>query len=649
MASNILSIGKSALSAAQVGLSTTGHNIANASTPGYSRQVVVQSAAQSQDFGYGYIGQGAEVSAVTRVYNEILSKQAIHSQSVSAGIDAYNGQLSTINNMLSDAASGLNPAMNDFFASVQDLAANPSDTPTRQAMLSNAQSLVNRFQSTSGRLNEIRNDLNTQLASSVSLVNTYAKQIASLNDVIDKAISATGNTPNDLMDQRDQLVLELSKQIKTTVVSQGEGSYNVFAGNGLPLVVGADTYMLTTTSSPTDPTRLEIAYQNKNKSTVLGVDSLPGGVIGGLLQFRSESLDSIQNQLGQIALTLGDTFNTQHAQGLDLYGKPGGALFNIADPVVSSSAYNTGNAIVESKIVDGRAVTISDYRLQYDGTNYKITRLSDSAVQSFTSLPQTLDGLSFSQSSGTMLAGDDFVIRPTQNAATTMSVAITDTRKLAAGGPALSTANNSANTGSASISTATVANTYSSSPIVSALGLTYNTGSPGTFTLAPSSQSVTVTIGSTSTTFPPGTPITYTSGATITIGGLSVVISGTPNNGDQFTITPNTSNGPGDNRNGLLLGGLQSQGTLNNSSDTYSNAFGQLVSSVGNKTRELNVTGAAEAKVLEQATAAVQSESGVNLDEEATNLLRYQQAYQAAGKMMQIASQLFDVLLQLGH
>jgi flagellar hook-associated protein 1 FlgK len=158
-----------------------------------------------------------------------------------------------------------------------------------------------------------------------------------------------------------------------------------------------------------------------------------------------------------------------------------------------------------------------------------------------------------------------------------------------------------------------------------------------------------VTVGSTSTTFPPGTPITYTSGATITIGGLSVVISGTPNNGDQFTITPNTSNGPGDNRNGLLLGGLQSQGTLNNSTDSYSNAFGQLVSSVGNKTRELNVTGAAEAKVLEQATAAVQSESGVNLDEEATNLLRYQQAYQAAGKMMQIASQLFDVLLQLGH
>lgn len=649
MASNILSIGQSALNAAQVGLSTTGHNIANASTPGYSRQVIVQSAAQSQNFGYGFVGQGTEVSAVTRVYSDILAKQAVNSQSVSAGIDAYSAQIGTIDNMLSDAAAGLNPAMNDFFASVQDLSANPSDIPTRQSMLSNTQSLVNRFQSTSNRLNEIRDDVNTQLSSTVGLVNNYAKQIARLNDVIDKSISATGNTPNDLMDQRDQLVLELSKQIKTTVVSQGQGSYNIFVGNGLPLVVGADTYSLTTTSNPTDPSRLEIAYQSKTKTTVLGGDSLPGGVIGGLLQFRSESLDAVQNQLGQVAVVLAETFNTQHAQGLDLNGKPGGALFSIPDPVVGSSSYNTGTAVVTSKIVDARAITSSDYRLQYDGTNYKITRLSDKTVQSFTSLPQTLDGISFSQASGTMNAGDDFVIRPTQNAASTMKLVISDVKKLAVGAPALSSANNVANTGSASISTPTVSSTYSASPLTGVLSFTYNSGIPGTFTLAPSSQPVTVTTGSTSTTFPAGTPITYTSGSTITVGGLSLSISGTPANGDQFSITPNTTNGPGDNRNGLLLGSLHSQGTLNNSTVTYSNAFGQLVNNVGNKTRELKVTGAAEAKVLEQATAAVQSESGVNLDEEATNLLRYQQAYQAAGKMMQIATQLFDVLLQLGH
>jgi flagellar hook-associated protein 1 FlgK len=553
MASNILSIGKSALSAAQVGLSTTGHNIANASTPGYSRQVVVQSAAQSQNFGYGYVGQGTEISAVTRVYNEILAKQVVSSQSVSSGINAYSTQIGTIDNMLSDASAGLNPAMSSFFAGVQDLSANPSDIPTRQTMLSSAQSLVSRFQSTSSRLNEIREGVNTQLTSSVGLVNSYAKQIASLNDVIDKAISATGNPPNDLMDQRDQLVLELSKEIKTTVVPQNQGSYNIFVGNGLPLVVGADTYALATTNSPTDPSRLEVAYQNKTKSTVLGTDSLPGGTIGGLLQFRAESLDTVQNQLGQIAVVMAETFNTQHEQGLDLNGKPGGALFTIPTPAVSSNSNNTGTAVVDSQIVDARAITSSDYRLQYDGTNYTITRLSDKNVQSFSSLPQTLDGLSFSQASGTMNAGDDFVIRPTQNAATTIKLAITDASKLAVGGPALSSSASTTNTGSGSISSPIASSTYSTSPIVSALGLTYNTGVPGTFTLAPSTQPVTVTSGGTSTTFAAGSPITYTSGATISVGGLSFAISGTPANGDQFTITPSSVNGPSDNRNGLLL------------------------------------------------------------------------------------------------
>lgn len=649
MGSNILGIGKSALAAAQVGISTTGHNIANASTPGYSRQVVLQAAAQAQNFGSGYIGQGTEISTVTRVYSELLAKQAVSSQAASSSSDAYSREIGTIDNMLSDASAGLSPALSDFFSSVQDLSASPSDTATRQTMLSNAQSLANRFQSTSNSLNEISDSINTQLTSSVSLVNTYAKQIASMNNLIEEAISADGNTPNDLMDQRDQLVLELSKEIKTTVVTQGNGSYNIFVGNGLPLVVGADSFALTTTASPTDASRLEVAYQSNNKTTILGTESLSGGAIGGLVKFRAESLDTVRNQLGQIAVTLAETFNTQHEQGLDQNGDPGGVLFSIPDPVATSNSNNTGTATVASTIVDGRAITSSDYRLQYDGTNYKITRLSDKTVQSFTSLPQTLDGLSFSLASGIMNAGDDFVIRPTQNAANTFKLAITDSSKLAIGGPVLSSTVNVANTGTATISTPVAASMYSASPLASAFGLTYNTGVPGTLTLAPAAQPVTVTSGGTSTTYAAGTPVTYTSGATITVGSLSFAITGTPSNGDQFTITPNTTNAASDNRNGLLLAGLQSQGTINNSKTSYSSAFGQLVNSVGNKTRELKVTGAADARALEQATAAVQSESGVNLDEEATNLMRYQQAYQAAGKMMQIASQLFDVLLHLNQ
>ena len=656
MASNILNIGKSALAAAQVGISTTGHNIANASTPGYSRQVVVQAAAQSQNFGYGFVGQGTEIASVTRIFNDILAAQAVRSQSNSSSANTYLSQMTSINDMLSNSTAGLNPAMSDFFGAVQKLSANPSDVPTRQSMLSYAQSLASRFQTTNNRLNEIRDSVNTQLTSSVSLVNTYATQIAGLNDVIEKAVSANGSTPNDLMDQRDQLVLELSKQIKTTVVSQGQGGYNVYVGNGLPLVVGKETFNILTTPSPTDPSRLEVAYQSNNKTTVLGTNSLPGGVIGGLLQFRAESLDPVQNQIGQIAVVLGDTFNSQLMQGFDLDGNLGSALFSIPDPLVNSNAYNSGPtttpanatpAEVAAKIVDAKARTTSDYKLQYDGTNYSVTRLSDNTTQSFSSLPANIDGLTISQTSGAMLAGDNFLIKPTQNAATKLTLAITDARKLAVGGSILSSSANVANTGSASISSPVASSTYASSPIASPFNVTYNAGAPNTLTGFIATEPVTVTSNGTSVTYAAGAPVTFINGATISTAGVSFVISGTPSNGDQFTITPGSATGPSDNTNGLLLAKLQNADTITGNK-SYSDAFGQMVNGVGNKTRELNILSVSEGQVLEQINASVQSESGVNLDEEATNLIRYQQAYQAAGKMMQIASQLFDVLLQLG-
>lgn len=658
MASNILSIGKSALAAAQVGISTTGHNIANASTPGYSRQVVVQAAAQSQNFGYGYVGQGTEISGVSRVYNDILAAQMVRSQATSAGINTYQAQMSTINDMLANPAAGLNPAMSDFFGSMQDLSANPSDTATRQSMLSYTQSLANRFQSTNNRLNEVRDGVNAQLTSSIGLVNVYAKQIASLNDTIEKAVSANGNTPNDLLDQRDQLVLELSKQIKTTVVPQGQGSYNIYIGNGMPLVVGKDTFSLAPAASPTDPSRVEVAYQTSGKTTVLGANSLPGGEIGGLLQFRAESLDTIQNQIGQLATVLAETFNAQHSQGLDKNGNPGGPLFSIPNPTVNANSNNSSAtttpsnatpAVVSSKIEDARALTASDYRLQYDGTNYNITRLSDSfTYPSFSSLPQTVDGVSFKIDSGSMLAGDNFLIKPTQNAAAMFKVAITDPDKLAVGGPVLTSSAALGNTGSGAITTPIADSSYAASPLSSPFTISYSALPSAGLSFTPG-KAVTVTSGGSSTTYAAGALVPYTSGAVITAAGSSFTLSGTLSAGDSFTVTPNASGAPGDNRNGLLLAGLQSEKTLNGGKNSYSDAFGQLVNGVGNKTRELNVLSISESQVLEQITAAVQSESGVNLDEEATNLIRYQQAYQAAGKMMQIASQLFDVLLQLGN
>lgn len=649
MATNILSIGQSALNAAQVGISTTGHNIANASTAGYSRQVVVQSAAQAQNFGYGFVGQGTEVTTVNRVYNQLLARQVVNAQSASTASATYYDKMSTIDNTLSSSASGIPSAMSDFFNSVKDLTTNPSDAPTRSALLSNAQTLVNRFQSISASLNDTRTQINNQLTSSVQLVNSYATQLAKLNDTISKAIAADGHLPNDLMDQRDQIVNELSKQIKTTVIPQDNGSYNVFIGNGLPLVVGTDTFSMSATPSPTDASRLEIAYKGKTKDTVLGVDSLPGGEIGGLVQFRAESLDKVQNQIGQVAVAMAGAFNLQHQQGLDKNGVQGGNLFTIPPPAVNPSSNNTGSAKLQAAFVDTSKVTSSDYRVQYDGTNYTITRLTDNTKTTVASLPQTIDGLAISTASGTIAAGDDFLIKPTLNAATSLNLAITDVNKLAVGAPVVGASTVTTNTGSGSISAVTVPSNYASSPLPSAFTLTYNSGSPNTLTGFPATLPVTVTDSSgTVTNFAAGSPVTYTNGATIAVGGVSFKISNTPNNGDQFKITPSTSNASGDNRNGLLLANLQNQSIVQNNT-TFASSVGQLINFVGNKTSELKVTSESEKSVLDQSTASMQSESGVNLDEEATNLLRYQQAYQAAGKMMQIASQLFSVLLSLGQ
>jgi flagellar hook-associated protein 1 len=542
MGSDILNIGKSGLSAAQVAIAVTGNNIANASTAGYNRQYITQSESSSQDTGFGYLGKGTDVTSVQRVFSALLAKQVNTSQASSSALTAYSTQIETINNMLADSSAGLSPAMQEFFDSVQDLATTPGDSATRQALISNSESLASRFQSMSSQLDEVEDSVNSQVTSSVSLINSYAKQIAALNDSIAKATNSTGNAPNDLLDQRDLLVSELSKQIKTTVVEQGD-SYNVFVGNGLPMVVDKQSYSLGTAANPTNNERLEVTYVGSSgNGTILGQNSLTGGTLGGLVEFRNETLDPARNQLGLIAVTLTETFNTQHAAGTDLDGNAGGNFFTPITPTITANSKNTGNADFSASYSDVSAMTSSDYTISYDGTNYTIKRLSDNTSTSVTSFPTTVDGVTINLDTGTMASGDSFLLQPTAKAASQVEVAISDVDAIAAG----------------------------------------------------------------------------------------------------------TSSASGDNTNALLLAALQTSKTVGGSK-SYEDAFSQLVSQVGNKTNEIRVNSAAETALLEDAQAQMESNSGVNLDEEAANLLRYQQAYQSAAKVMQIASEMFDTLLSISQ
>ncbi|NMM36044.1 MAG: flagellar hook-associated protein FlgK [Glaciimonas sp.] len=552
MGSSILSIAQSGLAAAQAGINTAGHNIANSKTPGYSRQLVTQSTATAQNYGYGFVGQGTEISSVKRIYSDYLGSQVSSAQSSSSGLSTYYNQIKQIDNMLGDSSTGLSPAIQDFFKGINDLAANPSLVSARQAALSGGEALASSFQSMDVRFDEIRQGVNQQIAGTVDTINGYAKQIAELNATISKLQGSAGdNVPNDLYDQRDQLVQDLSKEAAVSVVKQDGGNYSIYIGNGQALVAGVQSYSLAATpKAPPNQQDMGVSYQLGATTVALAESSLNGGNLGGLLDFRSQILYKAQDALGALAESIATTFNKQHVLGQDLNGAAGGVFFNF-DPTKGAKSF---------------------------------------------------------------------------------SVAITDTSKIAAAAPVLTQAGSS-NTGSGKISAGVVSTAPATvPPTIPGATLTY-VASPSSFTVSS----------------PVGAPnITYTAGQPITMGDVSFTITGTPIAGDTFTVGPNPG-AVGDSRNALLLAGLQTSNTSIAGTTTYQGAYSQLVSLVGNKTREVQVTGASEKQRLSLVVQSQQSVSGVNLDEEASNLLRYQQAYQAAGKVMQIASTMFDVLLSLGR
>lgn len=640
MGSSVFNIGVSGLAAAQAGLLTTGHNISNASTPGFNRQQIVQSTNTPQFTGAGYFGQGTNVTTVQRVYNQFLASQTLSAQTRLSELNAYADQIRQVDGLLADPSAGLSTALNDFFRGVHEVAANPASIPARQSMLSMAQALVGRFQSVDGRLNEIRDGVDTQLASTVADINSYTTQIAALNQRIILAQAAgPGQPANDLLDQRDQLIAQLNQQVRVTTLTESDGSLSVFVGNGQAVVVGAQSYGLATMQSGEDASRMTVGITLASGGTAaLPEAMLTGGTLGGLLAFRRESLDTAQNALGRIALGLAETFNAQHRLGQDLTGALGGNFFTAPAPqvITPNNPPNGGTAAIGVAVASAANLTTSDYRLTANGGgNYTLVRLSDSTtVFSATALPQTVDGLTISLASGAANAGDSFLIQPTRAAAHDIAVALTDARSIAAAAP-IRTAASNGNSGTGAIGAGSV----NAPPPVNA-NLTQ------TVTITFNNPPTTFDVAGTGTGNPAG--VAYTAGGSISYNGWTVQIGGTPAAGDVFTISANSA-GVADNRNALLLAGLQTGKTLAGGTASYQSAYAQIVSDVGNKTREIQVTATAQESVVKQAEEAQQSLSGVNLDEEAANLLRYQQAYQASGKMIEIADKLFNTLLELGR
>lgn len=651
MAGNLLSIGKSGLFAAQAALTTTGHNITNANVEGYSRQGVVQATAITMETGVGFVGTGTKVAEIKRYSDDFLNQQVRTATASGASFDAYYAQISQIDNMLADTTSGLSPAIQNFFASVQDVTGNGASIPSRQALLSSSEMLASSFQQIDARLEEIGDGVNSQIETNVNLINTYAKQIAEINSKVGSYGSTEQRQPNDLLDQRDQLVMELNKHVKASVTPGSNNALNVSIGNGQPLVVGQQSFSLAAVQTATDLTRLTVGYVTGDKVTPLPENALSGGELGGLLEFRTGTLDRVQNSIGRLAIGLAATFNAQHQLGVDGAGQQGKPFFVQAPAYVAAAVDNSRptTAEVGAVVSDPTQLTDSDYKVESDGSNFFITRLSDNQrtkVDPYNAAgtTRTVDGVAFTFK-GNAAAGDNYLVRPTAQGASGFQLALSDVSQIAAGSP-IATSAPIGNKGTGLISAGSVSASYFTAPPALPISLSFNS-TAGTLNGFPAGATVSMTLNGTTTTHTGGSA-PFKVGASYSFSGVNVTMSGAPANGDTFAIGANTA-GTADTRNIQALGALQTKNIFNGGSATYQSAFAQTVSAVGNKTREVQVNANAGAALLKQVQGAASDVSGVNLDEEATNLLKYQQAYQAAGKVMQIANTIFDTLLSIGR
>ena len=361
MGNSILDIGVTGLLAAQSQLQTTSHNISNANTPGFKRQQVILNTNIAQSSGAGFVGCGVHSTTVQRIYNQFLVSQSLQVQTQSQSLDSNYAQIKQLDNMFAEATSGLSPTLQNFFSALQDVATNPSVIPSRQAMLSNAEALVARFQSMDQHMSQIREGVNTQITSSVVEINSLADQVAKINHQITLAEGAAGGQPaNDMLDQRDELINQLSKLINTDKIRQNDGTVNVYIGNGQALVVGSQTLSLKAIASPDNPDNLTIGLMSGGNTIQLPERQVTGGALSGILSFRSVTLDSAQNALGRIAMTLAQTFNEQHQLGIDLNGDMGGDFFSVSSPKVTSALTNDSTSNITAGISDFSALTTSN-------------------------------------------------------------------------------------------------------------------------------------------------------------------------------------------------------------------------------------------------------------------------------------------------
>lgn len=634
MSGGLFSIGTSGLTAAYTALETTGNNIANANTPGYSRQIVDLTPQVETGLSGNYIGQGVAVESIKRAYNQLLTQQVDLAQGASSQADTHVTLLNQVNNLFSSTTGSLGDAVNQFFAQIQTLTQQPGSLAVRQTVMSAAQQMAAGFNDAYSQLQLMQQGANQQIGQEISTVNSTTAQIAKLNDQIAIA-TATGGSPNQLLDQRDQAIQTLNKSVGVSTLTQSDGSINVFLANGQPLVVGDHVTRMAMGTDPTNPQNVMIGTQAGNTIVPLSVSSTVGGNIGALMQFSLQDVPTVENQIGRLAVAVSSQFNQQSQLGQDLNGLPGANFFAAPSPAVIASTNNatSGGApaeTVSATFSDTSQLQASDYRLQVVSGQYQLTRLSDGQQTTLTSLPgtpATVDGMTISVS-GTPTNGDSFTIEPVRYGANSMAVSIGQPQQIAAASPVKASIPSS-NTGSISVSSLSVAGPTRNANLTDSVSINF-TG-PGNYTLT----------DSTSGTSSSGT---YTSGQPIAFNGWSLTLLGTPASGDSISVGPSVG-ATGDNTNALALAQLQSTNLID--AGSLGSGYAAVVAQVGTMTANAQAEQQNQQTILQNAQNAQSSLAGVNLDEEASHLMQYQQQYQAAAQIISIASTLFNQILSI--
>ncbi len=642
---DLLSIGTSGLLAYQQSLATVSHNITNVNTDNYSRQRVELSAQTPQFTGAGFEGAGVKVNGVTRLYDQFLTDQVVTNLSTLKQNEKLAQLSNELDNFLADPKASVPPVLQNFFKAMQDLSTSPSSAPDRQVLLSQAETLASVFNNSAVRLDSLRDGINIDLSATINEVNSLSQGLADINRDIILAKGLGGNAlPNDLLDQRQAMISKLSELVNVTTIEQSNGALNIFIGKGQSLVVNTKAQMLGISKNEFIATQLEVAVVTG--SAVTNINSqIAGGKLGGLLEFRQDLLDVTSSVLGLVALAVSEDMNAQQQLGLDLNGALGANLFkDLTNSTSLASSLNNAatDTVYQTTVTNSNLLQASEYRLDYDGTNYTLTRLSDNkavagplSLGALSTAVSASEGFSIVLNSGsTVNAGDKFLISPVRRSARDIAVTIKDGNLIAAASP-LRFSQASTNTGNTIIDR---------DKLITRTGNTLP-GTPITLTFDSAGNQFTVSTGGT-IAYNPATA--SGSALTITVAGLGnyqFTVTGTPANGDVFTLSTNTA-GQGDNRNVLDMVALQQQKQVKNSGASYQEAFAGLITEVGVKTRQAEFGRDASNVLYERALSSQQALSGVNLDEEAANLIRFQQGYQAVARIIQTADELFNTLLR---